>query len=545
VPLPANNLQWPPQELAVVTPVLGQWSAWYEGTPEALRTAYGRGNFNTAGVGPQLALQRQQQHGGFRGILQRFWWGRPVGTDGYLQRDMIHVPIASDLCQASADLLFSDQPTLLVDDQATQDRIEELADDGMYSTLAEAAEVAAALGGVYLRVTWDRALRNAPFLTAIHADAAWPEFQWGHLRAVTFWTIVDYDQNNRVWRHLERHELDANGNGVILHGLYEGSPSNLGRVIPLVERPATAIFAQHVNAESMISTESPGLAVTYIPNQRPQRRWRNDPHGTHLGRSDLDGVEPLMDALDETYASWMRDIRLGKARIMIAKSLLENLGPGQGSFFNADQEAYSPVNALMASGSSGGQTNLGIESVQFKIRYAEHKATAQQLVENILRTSGYSTQTFGEGDTGNVRTATEVEQRERRSLLTRDRKLRLWRPGIADVVEKLLAVDAVIFNSGVTPARPDVHFANGVQETPLALSQTALALFQAESASLEVRVAMVHPDWNDEQVQAEVVKINAEVAAKVPPPLADPFGSGQPPLDGNGQPVNPNDLTGQ
>ena len=65
----------------------------------------------------------------------------------------------------------------------------------------------------------------------------------------------------------------------------------------------------------MISTGSPGLAVVYVPNQRPSS-WRNDPLGQHLGRSDLAGVESLMDALDEAYSSWMRDIRLGKARLL-------------------------------------------------------------------------------------------------------------------------------------------------------------------------------------------------------------------------------------
>lgn len=536
MPLPGNGVKWPPVELNVVTPKLGQWSAWYEGTPEALRTAYGRGNFNTAGVGPQLAQQRQQQHGGFRGILQRFWWGRPVGQDGYLQRDMIHVPIAADLCQASADLLFSDQPTLTVADpkSATQDRLDLLADDGMYSTLAESAEVGAALGGVYLRVTWDQSLRDTPFLTAVHADAAWPEFQWGVLRAVTFWSIVDYDVNNRVWRHLERHELDADGNGVIQHGLYEGTPDNLGRAIPLAEKPATkALITPGMAQDSTISTMSPGLAVVYIPNQRPQRLWRNDPHGSNLGRSDLDGVESLMDALDETYASWMRDIRLGKARIMIAKSLLENLGPGQGSFFNADQEAYSPVNVLLKGDAAG----LPIEQIQFTIRFAEHQASAQQWVEDILRTAGYSSQTFGEGEQSGSRTATEIENKQQRSMLTRDRKIRLWRPGIATALEKLLAVDAAIFNSGVTPERPKVTFANGVQESQLNLAQTALALYQAESASTEVRVGLIHPDWTDDQVKAEVAKITAEQKAAMPPPLADPFG--------NGQPADPNDPASQ
>lgn len=516
MPLPAANLAWPPRELGAVLPSLAQWSAWYDGRPEVLRAVYGNGMAGV-GVGPQLELERMRQHrGGLRNALARFWWGRPyLNGVNMLQRDQIHIPIASDICQASADLLFADQPKMTVTDDATQQRLDLLADDGMYSIFAEAAEIGAALGGVYLRVTWDKiAAPDGPFLTAIHADAAWPEFQWGILRAVTFWTVLNTDErsSNIVWRHLERHELDSQGNGIILHGLYKGTPENLGQPQPLTEQSVTNQFAPLVDINSAISTQSPGLAVEYIPNQRPQRRWRSDPVGSALGRSDLDGIESLMDALDEVYASWMRDIRLGKARILIAKSLLQNMGPGQGSMFDAEQEAYSQINALADPDSAG---KLPIEQIQFDIRVAEHQQSAQQLIEDILRTAGYSQQTFGEGDTGTVRTATEIESKERRSLMTRDRKIRLMRPGMSRILMKLLAVDKAIFGTQVTAQPVEVLFTDGVQETQLALAQTVQALYAADAASTAVRVGIVHPDWDDQKIADEVALIGTENATRV------------------------------
>jgi hypothetical protein len=167
---------------------------------------------------------------------------------------------------------------------------------------------------------------------------------------------------------------------------------------------------------------------------------------------------------------------------------------------------------------------IPMSQVQFKIRVQEHLATAQRLVDDIVRTAGYSTQTFGEGDPSQTgqRTATEVEQRERRSLLTRDRKIRHWRPGIGDAIEKLLAVDVALFGGGYPVERPDVNFSDGVQDPQLALAQTALALRQAEAASDEVIVGVVHPDWDDQDVQKEVAKIVALRAAAVPVPVPDP-----------------------
>lgn len=526
MPLPDSNIAWPPAELAAVTPSLRQWSAWYSGDPSQLRHVYGR-EYPFAFDSPAFNAQRDARlgNGGVRGVLQRFWWGRPTNQLGVSPRDMIHVPIAGDLCQASADLLFADPPSITIEagetdadgkkvNTPTQDRLVELVDEGTLATLAEAAEVGAALGDTYLRVAWDREIvPEGPFLTSVHADGAWPVFAWGRLVEVTFWTTVAVD-GQTVWRHLENHAIE-NKVGVIRHGLYKGNAETLGQAVPLTERPELTMLADAVTDGNMISTESPGLAVIRIPHQRPQRKFRSDPLGVNLGRSVLDGIESMMDALDETYASWMRDIRLGKGRVIAAKSLLTDLGPGRGQTFDAEQEIYSSVNALAEAEGN----KLPLEVVQFAIRYAEHAATADALKREILRTAGYSSQTFGEGsDAARVQTATEVESRERRSLLTRDRMIRYWKPGLTKAIEKLLTVDQVIFETkGVVAVAPTVTFPEGVQETQLSLAQTALALSQAESASKKTLVGMVHPDWDDDQVDAEVALIASEA-----PVLPDP-----------------------
>jgi A118 family predicted phage portal protein len=383
--------------------------------------------------------------------------------------------------------------------------------------LAESAEVAAALGGVYLRVTWDAASHpDAPFTTHVDADQAIPEFSWGKLVAVTFWQVVARD-GKRVYRHLERHETDTTGNGIILHGLYEGEEDKLGHPIPLTDSTATAPLAGLVDAFGIIYSDSPGLCVTYVPNQTPNRRWRTDPLGRNLGRSDLDGVEQLMDALDEVYTSWMRDVRLGKARLMVAKSLLNNVGTGQGSAFNAEQEAYAAMDML--AGQDAKMADL-IQQVQFNIRVQEHKETAAQLVSDILQMAGYSSETFGIYDGGGpTKTATEIESKQQRSLLTRDRKIRLWRPSIAEHVHKLLLVDQAIFGTQITPAEPEVNFPDGVQDSQLSIAQTVQILKAAEVVSDEVAVGMVHEDWSEEQIATEVARIHAQK----PQPLPDPM----------------------
>nr|WP_240145088.1 phage portal protein [Enterococcus hirae] len=509
--MPTSDITWPPAQLDGISRRMAEWSAWYEGTPDALRAAYA-GDRATAPTRPS------QTRGGVVGAVARWWWGRPA-ADQAATRGQLHIPLAADLCQASADLLFAEPPTLTVDDTAAQDRLDVLAGDGLYATLAETAEIGAALGGSYLRVTWDQEIvPEGAFLTSVHADGAWPEFRWGRLVGVTFWRVIASDDRHVV-RHLERHELDGAGIGIVLHGLYEGTRDQLGHAIPLIDHASTEGLAGLVDELGAISTLTPGLAVTYIPNQRPQRSWRTHPLGMNLGRSDLDGVEPLMDALDETWSSWMRDIRLGKGRIMAAQSLLESHGPGSGTTFDADREVFSPVNA---------PPDQSIESLvtasQFAIRVAEHQQTANELIQQILRTAGYSAATFGEGAEG-MATATEVNAREQRSDLTRDRKIRHWRPGGSQILTKLLAVDAALgFPGAVRTDKPvQLEFGPSVQDSPLELAQTAQALSVAQAASTKTRVQLVHPDWDEPKVDEEVRLINAELAGAA---VADPAALG-------------------
>jgi hypothetical protein len=503
MPLPANGTAWPPTDPAVRT-TLADWSAWYSGDPDKLQLQY-------LNRGIRQPITRQSQlRGGVVGRFSRWWWGTPTPIGE--RRTKLHVPLAADISRASADLLFSEPPKVTVGDMATQDRLNDLIAEGLHATLLEAAEVGSALGGAYLRVVWDKTVRPAPWISAVHADGAHPEFRYGVLVAVTFWSVVDCD-GKRFVRHLERHEP-----GRIIHGLYEGTADNLGKVIPLADSPATEPLADQVDAESGIDTGAPKhLTAAYLPNMRPARAWRDIPAAAYWGASDYQGVEALFDALDETYSSWMRDIRLGKGRILLSSQYLTSSGPGQGAAFDEDREAYAALNIPPTS-------DAGLTINQFAIRHAEHKATAEDLIQQAVRLAGYSTATFGEPD-GSALTATEVRARQARTLTTRGRKVLYAGPPLADILETLLAVEAgpQFGGTGITVERPALEWQDSISESPQDLAQTATLLDQAHAASTETRVRLVNPDWDDERVRAETEAILRENSMG---PLSDPAALG-------------------
>ncbi|MEU4234173.1 hypothetical protein AB0F17_58705 [Nonomuraea sp. NPDC026600] len=513
MPLPSGGT-WPPRNLQPIQQHYNTLDTWYVGDRERLAALYGDGR----GTATIPANRPSQYRGGVVGTVARMFWGAP--TPAGERRTKLHVPVASDICTMSSDLLFSEPPTITVEDQATQDRIDELL-PSLQATLLEGAEVGAALGGYYLRAVWDKQVAEKPWLNAVHADAAVPEWRWGKLYAVTFWRVLEQPDDDTCLWHLERHEP-----GVILNGLYKGKVGDLGGQLPLTAHAETK------NMQPVITTGLDRCTAVYVPNMRPNRQWRNYPAGAALGRSDFDGpVLGMMDSLDEVWTSWMRDIRLAKARLIVPSSYLQSNGKGQGAFFDFDRELYESFDML------AGDQRMEISAQQFAIRVVEHRDTAAELLAEILRATGYSAQSFGLSGEVAV-TATEVSAKERRSLITKNRKGLYTIPEVADGVEMLLELEAKLFpDIAVTPEKPTITLADSVSPDMMQLATTVELMRRAEAVSDETAVRMLHSDWDDDQVQEEVRLIGDAR----PDPMADPFALPGEMVGPDGEPVDPED----
>ncbi|KMS78116.1 hypothetical protein ACZ91_63660, partial [Streptomyces regensis] len=157
MPLPPADTPWPPTDPRVQT-ALADWDAWYSADPDRLEQRYDGRGYRTEAVRPA------QYAGGVRGKLARWFWGQP--TPAGEKRSKLHVPLAGDIARASSDLLFSEPPRLTGGNQATQARLDQLA-ERLHPTLLEGAEVCAAIGGAYLRVVWDEEVSDRPWIDAV------------------------------------------------------------------------------------------------------------------------------------------------------------------------------------------------------------------------------------------------------------------------------------------------------------------------------------------------------------------------------------------
>lgn len=501
MPLPADpRTPWPPPHLQGELADIAEAASWYSSSMDQLRGHAA----NTVGRQlPQAADEPQQGHANRLGTRGKFWQRR--STDRAPNRQQYHVPLAADIAGVSADLVVGAEPKITVDNDATQARLDELmAEAGLHNALLEAFEVCAALGGVWLAPAWDPDLADHPLPATIHPDAAVPEWRSGMLSAVTFWSTVHVEGNGEkagtVWRHLTRHEP-----GVILHALYAGTKDSLGVQRPLDAMPGTA------ELDDEIPLPFDGLAPRYIPNVRPNRKRRR----SMQGRSDFQGSYDLLDALDEAYSSWMRDLRLGQARIIAAEAALERgSGRGQGTYFDPDREVYAGLDI-------DPNDRTLIEPVQFAIRVEQHERTVSNLIERIVSAAGYAPQTFGLHIEGRAEAGTALRVREAKTLRTRDRKQGYATKPVAEVIENLLAIDAAEFASGVVPERPTVQWGSALVDDPREQAETLRMLSEARAASVEQRVKMAQPELEGDALAEEVKAVRQEFGLG---PLADPEG---------------------
>ena len=499
MPLPDGNIPWPPKEYDEYFQMLSTFDDWYVGDIAALTDKYQS----------QPITHAAQYNGGLVGFGARAWLGKPPRRGE--SRARLHIPLAPDIATLSADYLFSEAPRVVLPGERSKegntprDKMQERAEKvintpAFHSLLLESGEVASALGGTYLRLVWDKESLKSVQAEAVHADAAIPTFRFGTLREVTFWSELA-DDDGKVWRHLEHHSP-----GLIEHGLYAGTRSKLGQRVPVTERTETAWLAPLLNNEaSAIQTGVEGLTAAYVPNMRPNKLFRKKPHLAPLGVSDFTDIVQLFDAIDEVWSSWMRDIRIAKARIVVAKQYLEGGSSfGSGASFDYDREVYEGMAAL--TGPEG--QPFGFHAHQFEIRVEQHAATVKDLRDQAMRSAGWTPGSAGGSDAG-LRTATEIKSDDRLSERTRDKKINYWKT-LSPFFLTWLQLDAEVYGGEKPTEEPEFRFPAEAQADQESMARTNQLLYAAQSASIQTRVRMQHPEWDGETVNDEVKQIREE-----------------------------------
>ena len=484
------GLRWPVMDAYRYK--MKEHSIWYAGDPDMLANFYY----------DRRAQEFLQLEYGTHNV--NTFWGRQIknNTDFFM-----HVPIASDIAETSAGFLFGESPLVrfanpqkspgIDADQKELDKM--LTGSGFFKKILEAAESASSMGGIFIKLAWDTDLSPYPIPVIVQPDDAFPEFKFGKLvsfesLAATYCTSAD-GVTSRVYRHFEKYEK-----GKIINTLYEGSSDCIGNEVPLNTIEETKELKESVSVPD-------ALFVVYIPNMLPNRMNRSSCYG----RSDLQGIESLMDSLDETFSSWMIDVQLARAKMMIPESYIEGNSNGEGRF-NIDKSMYVKLDVDPV------DSNAKITPNQFAIRSSEFEQTCLNLLDRIITSAGYSPQSFGLNIAGRAESGTALNVRERKSFITTSKKQSYWEEPLSSLVKLMILAYTEVLGGKITsdPESLTIEFCDSISNNIGEISNAVKTLSDAKAISTEVKVRMVHPEWTDSQVDEEVQRILDDGAVSVP-----------------------------
>lgn len=431
------------------------------------------------------------------------FWRRPG-------KQKIHVPIAADIAATSSDLLFGEEMQISAHDEKEEPldecqlRLEQITQkNSFHALLCEAAESCSVLGDVYFKAFWDKENRSCPMIRVIQGDSAWPEYRLGYLHAIHIFTSLKTETGsmNKTVSY-RTHELYEHGR--ITTKLFRGSEEDLGQ-------ECSAADLKQFGLSPVTEVPDDAMLAIHIPNIRPNRMFR----GSYMGRSDFDNQRDLMDALDEAYSSWVRDIRLGKARLIVPAEYLrrspdELFGDGTRSIptFDFDEDVET-LTALDTTASNGG---VGILPTQPAIRAVEHGQTCTDLIEKIVSGAGYAPQTFGINIEGMAESGTALRIREKKSYSTTAKKQAYWQDALEEFLTSIIHLDAKLYPGRGSTEKAHIHvrFSDVIAGDLPNIAESMQLLTSAIAASTETKVRMLHPDWTSDQISAEVKTIREE-----------------------------------
>lgn len=477
-----EGMQWPPMDLERYK--MKEHSTWYSGEAELLANFY----FDND-------LQNYLQLNYGTRNSNKFWARQIKNQSDFF----IHVPVANDISETSSAFLFGETPLVrfnsdsedMKDAQSTLDKM--LTESRFYQKLVEGAEVSSAIGGVFIKIAWDSELSEWPIPVIAQCEQAFPEFKFGKLVKVTLVYDVSND-GSTVYRLAE-----TITKGKIENALYKGSSDNLGHKANLRECEATKDLKETVDTADV-------MTCFYVPNMLPNKLNRQSP----MGRSDYQGQETLMDALDEVFSAWMLDVQIARGKIHVPSGYIKELEGGK-TKYNIDTMMYEELDVDPTAMTDP------IRATQFEIRSQQFEQTCLNLLDRIITSAGYSPQSFGLNIAGRAESGTALNVRERKSFSTTSKKQSYWEPAIKELVTSM----CVIYNSFLggnftNDLEVNVEFMDSVSNNLTEVSNSVKTLSDAKAISTDTKVRMVHPEWTDEQVQEEVERILNDEQAGMP-----------------------------
>lgn len=418
------------------------------------------------------------------------------------------VAVTREVCQFSADLLFSAEPSVtFADNEEALNQVQEA--NGMASALVDIAAHIATEGRGGLRILRDSEIEDGtPLITHVHENQIiWDERHGRFVLGggVVMSRVADA-VGQEVYRLIEEHKP-----GVIERKLYRGQSFLLGKEVAL----NTLQEFSKLLPEEQTGLDKPTLI-----------RWDN----VSGGHSDIAGQEVMLDRINEEFSRGIEKSLKSKPVTFAAREL-------------ADAAGGVDLTGIILTGAANFARDLGedpiksVETVQPTFNSQEVIAWINFLVDCALLFMGYSKASYGRDEGGSADSGKALKLRQSRTLLKEAGKDRMATEALT--MAYATAMCWLAGGSNVSDFRPDVQLGDGLPGDELEDAQTAQAWDAAKAISLEEKIRIRRPDWDDEKIQEEIQRIKDDREAATPAQLRGLDSAPDPSINGASEVTTP------
>ncbi|EAG7116707.1 hypothetical protein BG817_10290, partial [Listeria monocytogenes] len=289
----------------------------------------------------------------------------------------------------------------------------------------------------------------------------------------------------------------------------------------LPEQITSYLHTNDIQLNHSVSIGLKSMGAYLINNSPSNTRY---PH-LNLGESDLSQCTNYLFAVDYFFTVYMREGEKTKTKIatserMFRKKVNKSTDKEEWSM-NVDEDYFMQFKGTL---DAGAKLNDMIQFMQGDFRDGSYRETMEYFAQKAVSKSGYNPATFNLGNR-EVK-ATEIWSLQDATVRKIEKKKRL----IQNVYEQMLWDFLYLLTSGTTnkekaimrdEIRVIIEFPDPMSVNLNELSSTLNNMNSALAMSVEEKVKLIHPKWEEEEIQAEVKRIYLENAiGEVPDPEA-------------------------
>ena len=420
--------------------------------------------------------------------------GRPYKVD----------PLGERISQAFSDLLYGEDPVWTAAAEQDQEMLTDMIEENdLPSEFRSAAADASAEGEVWWRVYVDPDESEFPVLEFVSRLDVIPLFRGRKIVAAAFISVL-YTQEvvvsemkvTKYWRHIE-----IQTDGETRNLLYEGELGSLGKQVPLESREETADLLEEWKHGL------PYMLAGRVMNKRG-RDFR-------LGISDYQGIQDHLLDLNEVRVIMAENARMsGKSRMVVPANAIDSEGKVD---LGADVIVDEGVEDF---GQGTGTSRTGPWAVlEYTFQAEQLIAYKNDLVSDAMTRVGLAEQFMGGAKTneGTATSGTALRTRLIPTTLAGSGKGRFWdaeTPRMALALQEVSAMPQAQGGCGQTwtepGTAPSITRSSVLPEDPQEEVDLRIASVAGEVESVETAVRKLNPDWDDDQVEAELTRIRED-----------------------------------